>query len=701
MLASIWFLYSGSKAELSPPEDQGVMVISGQVGANATLDQMQLYNRQILDILSGPKEARGYWHTMSPPSYDDGLVLKPWSQRHRSTATVAAEVQQALSHVAGSEMAVYVPPYLPGSWGLPVSFVIEGTGNVAALNTVSDAFLARVRSSGLFAYAEKDLKIDQPQATIVVDRDKLSTLGITMSDVGNTLNAMLGDSYVGFFSSGQRSYKVEPLVGRQFRLNPSQILDYPIATVSGISVPLSSVASIRRSVVPESIAHFQQLDATTVSAVPMPGVTQAQAYAYLQKLSRETLPSGYGIDTVGSLRQFVQESGGFATTFALAIVVTYLALAALFESLLDPLIILVSVPMSIAGALLFVWLGVGGASLNLFTEVGLVTLMGLISKHGILIVEVANEQQALGLSKREAIERACLLRLRPILMTTAAMVLGVLPLVFATGAGAASRYVMGLVIASGLSIGTLFTLFVLPAVYMLIAGRHGARQHAPGRAAREHAIELGGGSVRPLRSAGTLPPFSASLVHDRLVQPDVHRGAVVGVAGIAQLVGEIGARLQAAVEIEQLHQVDDRGLPVQLLRVLGCHLGQDGGHVDRRRRSGRGDRRGGRGRRRDAVRDSSGGDGTRRGRGTGCAVGGGIGGGRLRRRGRGRMAEDLGHDRAENAHGVACSHCARRRSARRCRYDAGGGKVALVRAGSRRAHSSPPDSENGSTRSRL
>ena len=497
VLASIWFLYSGSKAELSPPEDQGVMVISGQVGANATLDQMQLYNRQILDILSGPKEARGYWHTMSPPSYDDGLVLKPWSQRHRSTATVAAEVQQALSHVAGSEMAVYVPPYLPGSWGLPVSFVIEGTGNVAALNTVSDAFLARVRSSGLFAYAEKDLKIDQPQATIVVDRDKLSTLGITMSDVGNTLNAMLGDSYVGFFSSGQRSYKVEPLVGRQFRLNPSQILDYPIATVSGISVPLSSVASIRRSVVPESIAHFQQLDATTVSAVPMPGVTQAQAYAYLQKLSRETLPSGYGIDTVGSLRQFVQESGGFATTFALAIVVTYLALAALFESLLDPLIILVSVPMSIAGALLFVWLGVGGASLNLFTEVGLVTLMGLISKHGILIVEVANEQQALGLSKREAIERACLLRLRPILMTTAAMVLGVMPLVFATGAGAASRYVMGLVIASGLSIGTLFTLFVLPAVYMLIAGRHGARQHAPGRAAREHAIELGGGSVRP------------------------------------------------------------------------------------------------------------------------------------------------------------------------------------------------------------
>ncbi len=497
VLASIWFLYVGSKAELSPPEDQGFMRISGQVSANATLDQMELYNKQIIDILTGPKEGRGFWHTMQPPAYDDGLVLKPWSQRHRSTATIAAEVQDALKDVAGSEMAVYVPPYLPGSYGLPIGLVIEGTGNVAALNTVSDAFLARVRSSGLFAYAEKDLKIDQPQATIVIDREKLSTLGITMSDVGNTLNAMLGDNYAGFFSSGQRSYKVEPLVGRQFRLNPSQILDYPIAVVNGVSVPLSSVASIRTSVAPESIAHFQQLNATTVSAVPMPGVTQAQAYAYLQKLSREMLPSGYGIDTVGPLRQFVQESGGFATTFALAIVVTYLALAALFESFRDPLIILVSVPMSIAGALLFVWLGVGGASLNLFTEVGLVTLMGLISKHGILIVEVANEQQALGLSKREAIERACLLRLRPILMTTAAMVLGVLPLVFATGAGAASRYIMGLVIASGLSIGTLFTLFVLPAVYMLIAGQHGSRQHAPGRPTREHAIGLGGERVRP------------------------------------------------------------------------------------------------------------------------------------------------------------------------------------------------------------
>ena len=485
VLVSIWFLYTGSKGELSPPEDQGFLIINGQGAPDATLDQLSLYDRQIIGIYTAPPERQGYWHVVSPPSFEGGLVLKPWDQRRRSVFEVAAQVQAALSHVAGVEMAVFTPPYLPGAHGLPIGFVLEGPGSFDDLNRVSDDFLDRVRASGLFAYADKDLKIDQPQSTIVVDRDKLSTLGVSMSDVGSALNAMLGGNYVGFFSNDERSYKVEPLVARRYRLNAAQVLDYPVATVHGTSVPLSSVARIRQSVVPEGVVHFQQLNATTVSAVPAPGVTQAQAYAYLQSLARDTLPAGYGTDTVGPLRQYVQETGGFAATFALAVIVTYLALAALFESLRDPLIILVSVPMSIAGALLFVWLGIGGASINLFTEVGLVTLMGLISKHGILIVEVANEQQRLGLSKREAIERACALRLRPILMTTAAMVLGVLPLVFATGAGAASRYVMGLVIASGLSIGTLFTLFVLPAVYMLLAGSRAPHAVAARRGVRE------------------------------------------------------------------------------------------------------------------------------------------------------------------------------------------------------------------------
>ena len=423
-----------------------------------------------------------FYHIDEGSSVEGGLDLSDWSRRHRSIFTIEDEVQARLSRIPGLDMAIYVPPYLPGSDGLPIQFVLQSTGDFGQLNQVSDAFLARVRASGLFAYADKDLKIDQPQSTIVVDRAKLATLGLTMNDLGTSLNAMLGGGYTGFFATDQRSYKVEPLAMRRFRLNPDQILDYPIKAVNGTAVPLRSVAHIRNSVVPESIAHFQQLNATTVQAVPAPGVTQGQAYDYLQHLSAQMLPAGYATDTTGPLRQFVQETGGFAATFALAVVITYLALAALFESFRDPLIILVSVPMSIAGALLFVWAGVGGASINLFTEVGLVTLMGLISKHGILIVEVAKESQAMGLSKREAIERACALRLRPILMTTAAMVLGVMPLVFATGAGAASRFVMGLVIASGLSVGTLFTLFVLPAVYMLLASDRMAatrRQMAP------------------------------------------------------------------------------------------------------------------------------------------------------------------------------------------------------------------------------
>ena len=474
VLCSTWYFFGHSKHELSPAEDTGTLIMSGNGAPNATVDALSAYDSSIAAIYRSVPEMKDYWHVDSPPAVQGGMELTDWSRRSRSIFAIAGEVQPKLQRIAGMEMAIFVPPYLPGSHGLPIEFVLQSTGGFDQLGEVSDAFLAKVRASGKFAYVDKDLKIDQPQSTIVVDRAKLSTLNLTMNDLGNSLNAMLGGGYVGFFATDQRSYKVEPLVARRFRLNAQQILDYPIKSVNGVSVPLGSVAHIVDSVVPESISHFQQLNATTIEALPMPGITQGEAYAYLQQLAAGTLPAGYATDTVGSLRQFVQETGGFASTFALAVVITYLALAALFESFRDPLIILVSVPMSIAGALLFVWLGVGGASINLFTEVGLVTLMGLISKHGILIVEVAKESQAMGLSKREAIERACALRLRPILMTTAAMVLGVLPLVLATGAGAASRFVMGLVIAAGLSIGTLFTLFVLPAVYLLLASTHSA-----------------------------------------------------------------------------------------------------------------------------------------------------------------------------------------------------------------------------------
>jgi multidrug efflux pump len=265
-----------------------------------------------------------------------------------------------------------------------------------------------------------------------------------------------------------------PEVERSQRLNPDQLRNYTVANIGGVPVPLSAVAHIVTRTVPEQISHFQQMNAATISAVPLPGVSQGDALRALDAMAAHVLPPEYATDTSGPLRQFVQESSGFAATFGLAVVVIYLSLAALFGSFRDPLIILISVPMSLAGALVFIYFGVHGATLNIYTEVGLVTLMGLISKHGILMVEVANEQQSFGDSKRVAIEHAALLRLRPILMTTAAMVLGVAPLVFATGAGAAARFAMGLVIATGLSIGTLFTLFVVPAFYLVLARTHGA-----------------------------------------------------------------------------------------------------------------------------------------------------------------------------------------------------------------------------------
>jgi multidrug efflux pump len=293
---------------------------------------------------------------------------------------------------------------------------------------------------------------------------------------------MLGGGYVNYFALDGRSYKVIPQVQQSSRLNTDQLLDYYVRAADGSSVPLSTVAKIVTKAIPQSLNHFQQLNSATIQGVAFPGVSQAEALETLKDLAARTLPQGYSVDYGGASRQYVQETGGFVVTFAFALIIIYLSLAALFESFRDPLIILFSVPMSIAGALVFLMalstVGMLGATLNIYTQVGLVTLMGLISKHGILIVEVANELQAAGKSRREAIEEAAAIRLRPILMTTAAMVLGVVPLIVATGAGALSRFSMGLVIASGLAVGTLFTLFVVPAVYVMLAADHSKKQPA-------------------------------------------------------------------------------------------------------------------------------------------------------------------------------------------------------------------------------
>jgi multidrug efflux pump len=478
VLGSIYFLYQGAKSELAPIEDQGVVIVASTPAPDATLQQKLLYSRQVFELFTTYPEMGHVFQIDTPGQSLAGLVFKPWDERERTSNQIQPDLQQKLNAVAGIKAVAFQPPPLPGAFGLPVQFVIGTTEPFARLNDVSQQFLADALKSGMFIFLDTDLKIDQPQATVVIDRDKTAQLGLRMSDVGGALAGMLGGGYVNYFDLSGRSYKVIPQVQQVDRLNTDQILNYYIKTADGTAVPLSTVAKIETHAIPESLNHFQQLNAATVQGVVAPGVAQADALHYLDDLAKRTLPMGYSVDYGGQMRQYVQESSGFVVTFAFALIIIFLALAALFESFRDPLIILVSVPMSIAGALIFISLGIGGATLNIYTEVGLVTLMGLISKHGILIVEFANEMQVQGKSKREAIEAAAGIRLRPILMTTAAMVLGVMPLIIASGAGAVSRFDMGLVIASGISIGTLFTLFVVPAVYMLIAEDHHATRAA-------------------------------------------------------------------------------------------------------------------------------------------------------------------------------------------------------------------------------
>jgi len=476
VLGSIFFLYSSATSELAPQEDQGVIIESSTAAPNATLQQRLMYDAQVYKAFAGFPENAHVFQLDTPGQNIGGMVMKPWDQRKRTANQLQPLVQQALNRIAGVQAVAFQPPPLPGANGLPVQFVIDTTEGFNALDGVAQQFLQKAISSGLFIFLEKDLRIDQPQTTVMIDRSKAALLGLKMSDVGGALSAMLGGGYVNYFSLVGRSYKVIPQVQQRFRLNTNQLNTYYIRTASGTMVPLSTVVHMTMQTVPESINHFQQLNSATIEGVPAPGVALGTALNYLTNLAKRTLPLGYTIDYGGVSRQYIQESSGFLGTFGLALIIIFLSLAALFESFRDPLVILVSVPMSIAGALIFVSLGVGGATLNIYTEVGLVTLMGLISKHGILLVEFANELQKEGKSKREAIETAAGIRLRPILMTTAAMVLGVVPLLTASGAGAVSRFDMGLVIASGLAIGTLFTLFVVPAVYMLLSADHSKRQ---------------------------------------------------------------------------------------------------------------------------------------------------------------------------------------------------------------------------------
>ena len=471
LLLLLGVMFMMSQQELAPEEDQGVVLSQVVSAPTATSDQMQTYAQQVFDIAHGIPEYKQMFQITGVPTVNQGIggvLLKDWGDRTRSAHDIQMDLQAKWNKIAGARVAAFQFPPLPGSSGLPVQFVITTVEPFENLSTVATKVMAKAQASGKFYFIDQDLKLDSPQATVEVDRDKIAALGMTQQDVGQALGAALGGGYVNYFSIAGRSYKVIPQVQQVDRLNPSKVLDFYIKTPNAGLIPASTVAHLKYSVQPESITRFQQQNSVTISGVA--GVSQGEALKILSDAVKEAAPSGYNIDYAGPSRVFQSESGGFLITVAFAVIIVFLALAAQFESFRDPVVILISVPLALFGAMIFIFLGF--ASLNIYTKVGLMTLMGLISKHGILIVEVANNEQKKGLSKLDAILEATGIRLRPILMTTAAMVFGVVPLVIASGAGAAGRQAMGLVIFTGMSIGTLFTLFVVPAFYMLIGANH-------------------------------------------------------------------------------------------------------------------------------------------------------------------------------------------------------------------------------------
>ena len=481
-------LFMMSKKELAPQEDMGVIITMATGAPNASLKQSTEVAAQVNSIFASYPETEHMFQLTGVSGLNTGIagmVLKPWDERTRTTNDLQPLVQKQLSQLVGVKAVAFQRPPLPGGGGgLPIQFVVQTTEDYAALNEQASALMLKAMASHKFMFLDNDLKYDRPSVEINIDRDRVAQLGLSMLDVGNALQSALSGGYVNYFNLAGRSYKVIAQMDRHERLNPQQVLDYAVRSANGVMVPLSSFAHLREQVIPESLNHFQQMNSATISGVAFPGVSMGDALQQLRSLAK-TLPQGYSIDYGGQSRQFTQESSALLMTFVFALIIIFLALSAQFESFRDPLIVMVSVPLSICGAMIFLFFGWHGASLNIYSEVGLVTLIGLISKHGILIVEFANQLQKSGLDKRQAVAQAAGIRLRPILMTSAAMVVGVTPLILASGAGAVGRYNMGLVISSGIAIGTFFTLFVVPAVYMMLAAEHRAQADAE----REREIE--------------------------------------------------------------------------------------------------------------------------------------------------------------------------------------------------------------------
>jgi hydrophobe/amphiphile efflux-1 (HAE1) family protein len=479
-------MIASTPKELAPQEDQGVVFMTAKTPQYANLDYMEKATQQVEAGVAGVPEGEHSFIINGSAGVHEGfggLLLAPWGERKRSQKEIMEALQPKLAAVTGAEILAFGLPSLPGSTGgPPVQFVIKTIADYRQLVGVMAGIEAAARESGLFLFVSSDLKFDLPQIDFKIDAGKANRLGISMRDIGISLATLLGGNYVNRFSLQGRSYQVIPQAPREFRLSPDWLTRYQLRTSAGSLVSLATVASVSTSVQPNGLPTFQQLNAATLQGVPFPGHTLGEAISFLQQKAKELLPEGYSFDYQGESRQFVNEGNTLIVTFVFALIVIFLVLAAQFESFRDPFIILIALPTSMFGALLPLnLLGiVGAASMNIYSQIGLVTLIGLISKHGILMVEFANKlQQQEGYGRRKAIEHAAAVRLRPILMTTAAMVVGMIPLLVAEGAGANSRFAIGIVIASGMSIGTLFTLFVTPAIYTLVARDHGGKREEP------------------------------------------------------------------------------------------------------------------------------------------------------------------------------------------------------------------------------
>jgi multidrug efflux pump len=472
--------YMLSPKELAPVEDQGVVFGIVQAAPNSTLDQTRLFTSKVHDVYRSFPETESIFQITSPTGGFAGMVVKPWSERSKTTEQLLLESSGKLSEIPGIRVIPMTPAPLPGGGDFPVDFVIASTAEPQQLAEFAGQFVQKAFASGLFIFADADLKFDQPQTEVVFDRDKVRSLGVDLGQAGRDLSTMLGGDYVNRFSIQGRSYKVIPQIKRSERLTADQLAQIYVTGPGDRLVPLSTFATLRTTTEPRELKRFQQLNAVRIQGVIPPHISLDKALALLESEAKTILPKGFTVDYAGESRQLRVEGSKFLGTFLLSGLLIYLVLAAQFESFRDPFIILAgSVPLALSGALLFSFLGL--TTLNIYSQVGLITLVGLIAKNGILIVEFANHLQETGLDKLHAIVEASGTRLRPILMTTAATVVGHFPLVMATGPGAGARNSIGIMLVSGMIIGTLFTLFVVPSIYVLVARTHGATEAEPVR----------------------------------------------------------------------------------------------------------------------------------------------------------------------------------------------------------------------------